>query len=184
MQCFRTNLSGVLLIEPQVFGDSRGFFMETWNSKRYAELGIPEHFVQDNASYSARGVLRGLHFQNPNGQGKLVSVMEGSVFDVAVDIRRDSPQFGQWASAVLSAENKKQLYIPPGFAHGFLVTSDFALFMYKCTDLYNQASEGCVAWDDPDIGIQWPDVTPILSSKDVAAPRLKDIPRDRLPALK
>ncbi len=136
MHVIDTPLPGVRIIEPKVFGDSRGFFMETWQQARYAEAGLPERFVQDNLSYSQRGVLRGLHFQNPNGQGKLVYVLQGEVFDVAVDVRLGSPTFGQSVSVLLSADNKRQFYVPPGFAHGFCVTSETALFTYKCTELY------------------------------------------------
>lgn len=181
MKHLTTEIPGILIIEPQVFGDSRGFFMESWNSKRYASLGIPADFVQDNISYSARGVLRGLHFQNPRAQGKLVSVMQGEVFDVAVDIRKGSPHFGKWVGVLLSADNKRQLYIPPGFAHGFAVVSEMALFTYKCTELYEPEVEGGIAWDDPDIGIKWPISPPSLSKRDSLAPRLRDFPKDRLP---
>lgn len=176
-----TNLPGVVIIEPRVFGDERGFFMETWNQARYAEAGLPERFVQDNLSFSRRGVLRGLHFQNPNGQGKLVSVLQGEVFDVAVDIRVGSPTFGQVASVLLSAENKRQFYIPPGFAHGFCVTSETALFAYKCTEFYEPKAEASLRWNDPALAIDWPIDAPELSAKDAAAPTLADFPRERLP---
>lgn len=181
MKQIPTELPGVVVIEPQVFGDNRGFFMESWNSKRYSPLGVAEAFVQDNVSFSARGVLRGLHFQNPKGQGKLVSVLQGEVFDVAVDVRRGSPTFGRWHGAILSAENKHQMYIPPGFAHGFLVTSETALFTYKCSEFYDPTCEISLSWNDPDIGIQWPIAAPVLSKKDQDAPRLKDLAVDRLP---
>ena len=182
MNITETELPGVLLIEPRVFGDARGFFMETWQRARYQEAGIDVDFVQDNLSFSQKGVLRGLHFQNPNAQGKLVHVLQGEVFDVAVDIRPGSPHRGRWVAATLSGDNHRQLYIPPGFAHGFCVTSDTALFAYKCTDFYNAAAEGFVAWDDPDLGIEWPDLgdPPSLSDKDAAAPRLRDIPDKKL----
>jgi dTDP-4-dehydrorhamnose 3,5-epimerase len=182
MKVIETKLPGVVIIEPQVFGDGRGFFMETWNRARYAESGLPEEFVQDNLSYSVKGVLRGLHFQNPNPQGKLVYVLQGEVFDVAVDIRLGSPTFGRWASVVLSAENKRQFYAPPGFAHGYCVTSAAALFAYKCTGRYDPPSEGCVIWNDPDLGIEWPIRKPTLSAKDAQGIRLSGFSPDRLPS--
>ncbi len=181
MRVTETGLPGVVVLEPAVYGDERGFFMEAWNKRRYEELGVPTDFVQDNLSYSVRGVLRGLHFQSPNPQGKLVSVLQGEVFDVAVDIRVGSPTFGRWTGTILSGENKRQLYIPPDFAHGFLVTSEAALFFYKCTDYYRPASEGVVLWNDPDIGIEWPVGTPVLSNKDRAAPPLRAMPEGALP---
>jgi dTDP-4-dehydrorhamnose 3,5-epimerase len=176
-----TDLPGVLIVEPQVFGDERGFFMESWNERRYEEAGLPGRFVQDNLSYSARGVLRGLHFQNPQPQGKLVSVLRGEVFDVAVDIRVGSPTFGRWTGVTLSAENKRQFYVPPDFAHGFVVTSEVALFFYKCTDYYAPSSEGIVLWNDPDIGIEWPVERPTLSDRDCAAPPLREMSEGSLP---
>jgi dTDP-4-dehydrorhamnose 3,5-epimerase len=176
-----TELSGVLVIEPDVFGDARGFFMESWNGERYEEHGIPNHFVQDNLSFSANGVLRGLHFQHPRAQGKLVSVLQGEVFDVAVDIRVGSPTFGRWTGVNLSAENKRQFWVPPGFAHGFVVTGESALFSYKCTDYYAPEYDGTVLWNDPGIGIKWPVETPNLSDKDRAAPSLNQMPEERLP---
>jgi dTDP-4-dehydrorhamnose 3,5-epimerase len=176
-----TNLPGVILIKPEVFGDSRGFFLESWNRRRYAEAGLDRDFVQDNQSLSRRGILRGLHFQNPQPQGKLVQVLRGEVFDVALDIRLGSPTFGQWYGAFLSEENHHQLWIPEGFAHGFCVTSDVALFSYKCTDFYNPKAEFSLRWDDPDIGIAWPLEGPTLSAKDQAGMRLKDLPRECLP---
>lgn len=175
MRVVETKLSGLIIIEPTIFGDNRGFFMETWNQARYAEAGIIDNFVQDNLSYSTKGVLRGLHFQNPNPQGKLVYVLQGEVFDVAVDIRVGSPTFGNWVGVMLSSENKRQFYIPQGFAHGFCVTSETALFAYKCTDVYNKEAEGGILWNDPDIGIEWPVIEPILSAKDNENMRLKDI---------
>jgi dTDP-4-dehydrorhamnose 3,5-epimerase len=181
MNVVETSLPGVLIIEPKVLGDERGFFMETWNGRRYEEAGLPGRFVQDNLSYSARGVLRGLHFQNPRPQGKLVSVLRGEVFDVAVDIRVGSPTFGEWRGVTLSAENKRQFYVPPDFAHGFLVTSDDALFFYKCTDYYAPSAEGIVLWNDPEIGIEWPTDTPTLSGRDSEAPPLREMPRGILP---
>lgn len=181
MQRIETKLPGVVIIEPRVFGDDRGFFMETWNQARYVDAGLPGAFVQDNLSFSRRGVLRGLHFQNPNGQGKLVYVLQGEVFDVAVDIRRGSPTFGHSVSVNLSAENKRQIYIPPGFAHGFVVTSETALFAYKCTTFYSPKDEGSVLWNDPDLGIAWPLTDVELSEKDRAGIRLADYPVDKLP---
>lgn len=181
MNVLETKLPGVLIIEPDVFGDARGYFMETWQQARYAQAGLPGNFIQDNLSFSTRGVLRGLHFQNPNAQGKLVFVLHGEVFDVAVDIRAGSPTFGQWVGVTLSSENKRQLYIPEGFAHGFCVISETAIFAYKCTDFYNPAAEGGIIWNDPDIGIDWPIERPVLSQKDSVYPRLKNIPREHLP---
>jgi dTDP-4-dehydrorhamnose 3,5-epimerase len=164
-------IADVLLIEPRVFGDERGFFMESFNQRAFnAATGLALDFVQDNHSRSARGVLRGLHFQAVQPQGKLVRVVAGSVFDVAVDIRRDSPTFGQWVGEVLSAENKRQRWVPPGLAHGFLVLSDSADFLYKTTDYYAPEHERCIAWNDPTLAVQWPleGMTPALSAKDVA----------------
>jgi len=176
-----TELPGVLVVEPRVFGDARGFFMESWNGARYEEHGIEDHFVQDNLSFSSHGVLRGLHFQHPQPQGKLVSVLRGEVFDVAVDIRVGSPTFGKWAGVTLSEENRRQFWVPPGFAHGFVVTTESALFSYKCTDYYAAEYDGSVLWNDPQIGINWPVETPILSEKDRAALPLNQIPKDTLP---
>jgi dTDP-4-dehydrorhamnose 3,5-epimerase len=181
VEVIETKLPGVFVIEPKVFGDERGFFMETWNMVRYKEAGLPYEFVQDNLSFSQHGVLRGLHFQNPNQQGKLVYVLQGEVFDVAVDIRVGSPHFGKWTGTTLSAENKRQFYVPEGFAHGFVVKSDSALFAYKCTDRYNGQAEGGVLWNDPEIGIQWPLEEPTLSEKDRNAPLLSEMPEGRLP---
>ena len=170
-----TALPGVKLIEPKVFGDDRGFFLESWNARVFADAGIDAAFVQDNHSRSARGVLRGLHYQIVEPQGKLVRVVSGAVFDVAVDIRRSSPHFGKWAGAALSAENKRMFWVPPGFAHGFITLSETADFLYKCTTLYAPAHERGIAWDDPAIGIEWPlDGAPLLSAKDTVAPRLAD----------
>jgi len=171
-----TELPGVLLLEPKRFGDDRGFFMELFHAKRYTEAGIPGPFVQDNFSRSAKGILRGLHFQQPHAQGKLVQVFAGAVYDVAVDIRRGSPTFGKWVGMELSADNRRQLWVPAGFAHGFCVLSESADFHYKCTELYSPASEHGIAWNDPDLGIPWPVKSPLLSPKDSAAPRLKDAP--------
>jgi dTDP-4-dehydrorhamnose 3,5-epimerase len=181
MNVLETGLPEVVIIEPDVFGDDRGFFMETWNGRRYEEAGLPGRFVQDNLSYSARGVLRGLHFQNPQPQGKLVSVLRGEVFDVAVDIRVGSPTFGEWTGVTLSAENKRQFYVPPDFAHGFLVTGEDALFFYKCTDYYAPSAEGIVLWNDPEIGIEWPTDAPTLSGRDSEAPPLREMSKGILP---
>lgn len=181
MNVIESNLPGVLIIEPQVFGDARGFFMESWHQARYEQAGLPARFVQDNVSYSARGTLRGLHFQNPNSQGKLVHVLQGEVFDVAVDIRVGSPTFGRWMGITLSGNNKRQVYLPEGFAHGFCVTSEYALLAYKCTNFYNPQAECSLLWNDPDIGIDWPIALPILSDRDKNAPRLKEMPPHRLP---
>jgi len=174
-------LEGLLVIEPTVFGDGRGFFLESWSRQRYREAGIPDDFVQDNFSLSGRGTLRGLHFQNPRVQGKLVSVWQGEVWDVAVDLRRHSPTFGRWHGCALSAANKRQFYVPPGFAHGFVVLSETALFHYKCTDYYSPKDELGIRWDDPALGIEWPPAgPPILSTRDASNPLLKEIPVDRL----
>ena len=181
MNVKETKLPGVLVLEPDVFSDERGFFLETWNSMRYEEAGIKGSFVQDNVSFSKKGALRGLHFQYPQSQGKLIQVLSGEVVDVAVDIRKGSPTFGQWISEVLSGANHRQMYIPPGFAHGYCVTSETAVFSYKCTDFYNPGSEGGIIWNDPDINIDWPTEEPILSSKDADYPRLKDIRPEKLP---
>jgi dTDP-4-dehydrorhamnose 3,5-epimerase len=171
-----TALPGVLLIEPRVFGDARGFFLESWNRRSFAQAGLDLDFVQDNHSRSVRGVLRGLHYQLSNPQGKLVRVTQGAVFDVAVDIRRSSPHFGRWVGYELSEANHRMLWIPPGFAHGFLVLSDSADFLYKCTTLYDPPSDRGIRWDDPAIAIAWPDVgaAPLLSAKDAAAPGLAE----------
>ena len=181
MKVIETSLPGMLIIAPDVFGDSRGFFMETYNEARYRDAGLPRRFVQDNLSFSARGVLRGLHYQNPDAQGKLLYVLSGEVFDVAVDIRAGSPTFGEWAGVTLSEENHRQLWIPEGFAHGFQVASESALLVYKCTALYNRESEGAILWNDPEIGIEWPIGQPTLSEKDRAAPTLREMPKDALP---
>ena len=176
MQIDQTSLDGVLVITPVRHGDSRGFFCESWNRQRLLDSGIDVDFVQDNHSRSTRGVLRGLHYQHPSWQGKLVRALVGTIFDVAVDIRRESAHFGQWFGIELSAENKKQLYVPPGFAHGFCVLSDVAEMSYKCTALYEPKEDAGVLWNDPDIGIEWPIQDPLLSPKDEAAPRLQDLP--------
>ena len=182
MKVHETALPGVILIEPEVFGDSRGYFLEAWNVRRYAEAGLAQTFVQDNISFSRQGILRGLHLQNPRSQGKLVYVLAGEVYDVAVDLRRGSPHFGCWFGVTLSAQNHRQLYIPEGFGHGFCVLSESALFAYKCTDYYFREAEMSVRWDDPDLAIDWPVDNPALSAKDAAAPFLTEIPAARLPA--
>jgi dTDP-4-dehydrorhamnose 3,5-epimerase len=177
-----TELPEVLLVEPAIFGDARGRFFESFNAARYADAGIPGPFVQDNVSLSRRGVLRGLHLQQPNAQGKLVSVLDGEVFDVAVDVRVGSPRFGQWIGTVLASEQPRQLWIPEGFAHGFVVLSTQALISYKCTRYYEPAAERSIRWDDPQLGVDWPirDVT--LSAKDSAGFRLADADPAWLPS--
>lgn len=175
MEVIATDLPEVKLIIPKVFGDSRGFFLESWNERAFAEAGIDATFVQDNHSRSGRGVLRGLHYQLQQTQGKLVRAVSGAVFDVAVDVRRSSPRFGQWVGYELSADNRHMLWIPPGFAHGFVVLSDTADFLYKATDYYAPAHERSIRWDDPAIGIAWPDdIDAQLSAKDRDAPGLDD----------
>ncbi len=183
MKITESALPGVLLLAPKVHGDARGFFMETWRESLLQEAGVDVRFVQDNHSRSQRGVLRGLHYQLVQPQGKLVRVSRGAVFDVAVDVRVGSPHFGRWYGVVLDDVDHRMMYVPPGFAHGFCVLSDTADFLYKCTDYYHPTSEQGVAWNDPDIGIVWPDmgVEPTLSHKDQATPRLRDQPHDRLP---
>ena len=174
-------LREVLLIEPQVFGDERGYFKETYHRERYAAAGVPLAFVQDNVSRSRHGILRGLHLQHPHAQGKLVSVTEGEVFDVAVDVRVGSPSFGQWIGATLSAHNHHQLYVPPGFAHGFCVVSEVAVFVYKCTDLYHPETEIGIAFDDPALDIAWPVAAPLVGDKDRKNPPLSKIDPSKLP---
>ena len=182
MKLIETGLPGCVVIEPAVFGDERGFFYEGWNAARFAEHGLPTHFVQHNVSRSQRGVLRGLHYQWPhNVQGKLVSVLEGEVFDVAVDIRRGSPTFGQHAAAILSADNKRHFWIPEGFAHGFVVLSATALFTYLCAKTYDREADAGIRWNDARLAIDWPVAEPILSAKDANAPFLDDIAPGRLP---
>jgi dTDP-4-dehydrorhamnose 3,5-epimerase len=180
MEFLTTDLPGVLLIEPDVFWDTRGFFLETYHQAKYAAGGISGSFVQDNHSFSTQGTLRGLHAQRTKPQGKLVRAVEGEMFDVAVDVRRGSPTFGRWVGALLSGDNFRQLWIPPGFAHGFCVLSERVHVEYKCTDFYDRADEIAVAWNDPEIGVAWPISEPVLSAKDAAAPRLATI-LDRLP---
>jgi len=176
MKVSHSKLKGCVIIEPSVFGDERGFFLETFQAVRYEqEAGIDLAFVQDNHSRSARGVLRGLHFQKTRPQGKLVRVVRGEVYDVAVDIRKGSATFGEWEGVILSEDNKKQFWVPPGFAHGFVVLSDTADFEYKCTDYYDPNDEGCILWSDPDLDIPWPIANPVLSNKDESAERLVDL---------
>jgi dTDP-4-dehydrorhamnose 3,5-epimerase len=174
MNIINTKLEGPIIIEPKVFGDNRGFFIETYHYSRYSEAGVDLPFIQDNHSRSSKGVLRGLHFQKTKPQGKLVRVVRGEVFDVAVDIRKDSPTFGHWEGVILSEDNKRQFYVPPGFAHGFVTLSDTADFEYKCTDYYDPADEGAIRWDDPEIGVEWPIALPQLSDKDKAALSFKE----------
>ncbi|WP_394128944.1 dTDP-4-dehydrorhamnose 3,5-epimerase [Shewanella maritima] len=180
MKFIETEIPDVKIIEPQVFGDERGFFMETFRTSLFNEHCAPREFVQENHSKSAHGILRGLHYQTENTQGKLVRVTKGEVFDVAVDMREHSPTYGQWVGVLLSAENKRQLWVPEGFAHGFYVTSDIAEFVYKCTDVYNPSAEISIKWDDPSIGIEWPlvdDLPPQLSAKDEAGLSFIDAPK-------
>lgn len=182
MKFHSTELPGVMLIEPTVFGDERGYFFEGYNQKAFADAGIDAKFVQSNVSRSRRGVLRGLHYQWPNPQGKLVSVLEGEVYDIAVDIRPESPTYQRHVAVFLSAENHRMLWIPEGYAHGFCVVSDVATFAYQCTALYDRVADASIRWNDADLAIDWPVTAPDLSAKDSKAPFLADIPRDRLPA--
>lgn len=181
MKVIETELPGCIVIEPQVFGDARGFFFESFNSDRLAAHGLHPRFVQGNVSSSGQGVLRGLHYQWPKPQGKLVSVVEGEVWDVAVDIRRGSPTFGKWTAVVLSADNKRHFWIPEGFAHGFCVLSEHATFTYLCTQTYDRDADAGIRWNDAQIAIDWPIAQPALSDKDARAPYLQDIAEDRLP---
>lgn len=181
MKVIPTLFNGVIIIEPKRFGDSRGFFTETYHRTRYRDAGIHHDFVQDNLSFSVKNTLRGLHFQIRHPQAKLVQVLAGEVFDVVVDLRRDAPTYGNWEGFPLSAENMRQLFIPEGFAHGFCVVSDTALFSYKCSDLYAPGDEGGVLWSDPDIGIAWPVKDPIISEKDEKYPLLRDLSPTQLP---
>ena len=175
MKVEKTKLPGVVVLSPKVHGDERGFFMETFNQATFGNLGLPDDFVQDNHSRSSYGVLRGLHFQYPQWQGKLVRVLNGEIFDVAVDVRADSPSFGQWVGVSLSADNKQQLYVPSGYAHGFCVTSEIADVVYKCTSLYKPEDDTGIRWDDPDVNISWPIENPTVSVKDQGAGRLRDL---------
>ena len=180
MKFIETNIPDVKIVEPQVFGDERGFFMETFRTSLFNEQCGEREFVQENHSKSSHGILRGLHYQTENTQGKLVRVTKGEVFDVAVDMRKDSPTFGEWVGVLLSAENKRQLWVPEGFAHGFYVTTDEAEFVYKCTDIYNPSAEVSIKWDDPEINIEWPinpDQKPLLSAKDENGLSFSDAPK-------
>lgn len=181
MKIIETKIPGCVVIEPAVFGDTRGAFYEAWNAERFAEHGLPTRFVQSNVSTSSQGVLRGLHYQWPRPQGKLISVLEGEVYDVAVDIRHGSPTFGQWEAVILSAENKRQLWIPEGFAHGFVTLSERVVFHYLCTDVYVKEADAGLRWNDAELAIDWPVVTPLLSDKDARAPFLSEIAPNRLP---
>ena len=181
MKVLPTKLAGVYIIEPQVFSDHRGFFMETYHQRRYTEAGIERNFVQDNLSQSVRGTLRGLHYQLHQAQAKFIQVIQGTIYDVAVDIRRGSPSFGQWAGIHLSDENKRQLFLPEGFAHGFCVLSETAQVFYKCSDFYAADDEGGILWSDPALAIDWPVSEPLLSEKDRQFPCLADIAPERLP---
>ena len=181
MKLIETDLPGCVVLEPQVFGDERGYFYESFNNDKLAQLGLKPAFVQGNVSRSMRGVLRGLHYQWPRPQGKYVSVLEGEVWDVAVDIRRGSPHFGKWTAVLLTAENRRHFWIPEGFAHGFVVLSETALFTYLCTATYEPAADANIRWDDAGLAIDWPVSAPLLSGKDAKAPFLADIPQERLP---
>ena len=182
MNCIETGIPGLVIIEPNIYGDARGYFMETWHSDRYAKAGLPTRFVQSNVSRSSAGVIRGLHYQYPNPQGKLVQVLDGRIYDVAVDIRTDSPTFRQWIGVELSAENHRQLYVPEGFAHGFCVVGEAATISYMCTRVFSPKDDASIAWDDPDIGVKWPITPQSLSAKDRDAPRLSDVSPQRLPS--
>lgn len=181
MKVLPTDLPGCVVFEPRVFADDRGWFYESFNRDKLAEHGLQPNFVQGNVSSSSRGVLRGLHYQWPRPQGKYVSVIEGEVWDVAVDIRRGSPHFGRWAGVVLSAENRRHLWIPEGFAHGFVTLSERAVFTYLCTDTYDASADACIRWDDPQLAIDWPVSMPSLSDKDARAPTLEQVAEERLP---
>jgi len=184
MKVLPTKLAEVYIIEPQAFYDNRGFFLETYHQRRYAETEINCNFIQDNLSRSLRGTLRGLHYQLEYAQAKLIQVIKGVVFDVVVDIRRGSPSFGQWVGVNLSEENKRQLFVPEGFAHGFCVLSEAADVVYKCSDFYVPEDEGGILWSDPDLAIDWPISEPLISAKDSRLPRLADVPPERLPLYK
>lgn len=181
MKILETPLQGALVLEPDVFGDSRGFFYESYNQTKFRDAGIDGNFVQSNVSRSSKGTLRGLHYQWPNPQGKLVSVLQGEVYDVAVDIRHGSPTFGQWVGVMLSGENHRHIWIPEGFAHGFCVLSESAIFTYQCTALYDRAADAGIRWNDSELGIDWPISEPLLSEKDQKSPFLRDVPPARLP---
>ena len=181
MKLTETELEGVLIIEPSVYEDARGFFLETYHRNRYREFGIRSDFVQDNMSFSRKRTVRGLHFQHPQDQAKLVQVAKGTVFDVVVDIRRGSPAFGKWVGIFLSDEENRQLFIPEGFAHGFCVVSEKAVFIYKCSDFYDPACERGILWSDPDLAIDWPVEDVLVSEKDMQLPHLRDLADDMLP---
>ena len=180
MEVIKSEFPGLLLIKPRIFGDSRGWFFESWNKERYEEAGIKENFVQSNISCSTKGVLRGLHYQKPYTQGKLVFVLQGDVWDVVVDLRRASPTFGQWKGFTLTGESKEQLYVPNGFAHGFCVLSDTAMFQYMCTDKYSPASEQGIMWSDRTLNIPWPTEAPIISEKDTKHPLFAELTNEQL----
>ena len=180
MNVLQVEIPDLLIIEPKVFGDARGFLVETYQRRRYSESGLATDFVQDSISFSMKGILRGLHYQNPNAQGKLVQVLQGEVFDVAVDLRRSSPTFGRWYSLILSSENKRQFFIPAGFAHGFQVLSPSALFSYKCDNYYSPTDECTLKWDDPRLAIPWPLPDPVLSEKDLRGLPLSEMPINKL----
>lgn len=182
MKVTKLDLEGLLLIKPKVFGDSRGYFYESWNQKAFSELGLNLNFVQDNISYSKKGVLRGLHFQNPHGQGKLIQVLLGEVYDVAVDVRLGSSTFGKYQSLILSSENKSMFYIPPGFAHGFCVLSEEVVFNYKCTEFYRPASEQSILWNDSDLNIPWPIENPTISDRDREGVKWAEFEHDKFPS--
>lgn len=182
MKIITSFIEGILIIEPKIFKDKRGFFMETYNQARYNESGINATFVQDNLSYSQKNTLRGLHFQIKHPQAKLIQVISGVIFDVAVDLRPGSATFGKWTGFYLSSENRRQVFIPEGFAHGFCVLSEFALFHYKCSDFYAKDDEGGIIWSDPDIGIEWPVENPIISEKDKQYHKLSDLTAHELPS--
>ena len=181
MKVMQTDLPGCLVIEPQVHRDARGYFYESFHAEKYKKAGLDLHFVQSNVSRSARGVLRGLHYQWPHPQGKLVNVLEGEVYDVAVDLRVGSPTFGRWAAVMLTADNKRHFWIPEGFAHGFAVVSEFATFCYQCTALYDRVADAGIRWNDGDIAVDWPISAPLLSDKDQKTPFLRDVPASKLP---
>jgi dTDP-4-dehydrorhamnose 3,5-epimerase len=183
MKIITTSIEGLLIIEPNIFMDKRGFFMETYNQNRYIEAGINTTFVQDNLSYSLKNTLRGLHFQIKHPQAKLIQVISGEIFDVAVDLRSGSATFGKWTGIHLSDENRRQVFIPEGFAHGFCVLSEFALFCYKCSDFYAPDDEGGFIWSDPDIGIEWPVDNPIISEKDKQYQKLSGLTAEKLPSI-
>jgi len=184
MKAEKTAFQKAMIIEPDAFRDKRGYFMETYHKEKYEQLGLRAQFVQDNLSYSVRGALRGLHYQYPHDQAKLVQVIRGEIFDVILDVRRDSPTFGQWTGINLSDENNRQFYVPEGFAHGFCVLSETALVHYKCSEFYAPECEGGILWCDASVGVNWPISTPLLSDKDRGYPCLNDIPKNRLPVYK